>query len=75
MFNEKLAFGDECRFIPIYKVQVPSAFQLCSKSNKSEAELEREHSLMGQWVSLTEERTAVSIPAPNSDIPGAPCDW
>lgn len=48
---------------------------LCSKSNKSEAELEREHSLMGQWVSLTEERTAVSIPAPNSDIPGAPCDW
>ncbi|WKY14498.1 hypothetical protein Q1695_000214 [Nippostrongylus brasiliensis] len=48
---------------------------LCSKSNKSESELEREHSLMGQWVSLTEERTAVSIPAPNSDIPGAPCDW
>ncbi|EPB79993.1 kinesin motor domain protein [Ancylostoma ceylanicum] len=48
---------------------------LSSISNKSEAELEREHSLMGQWVSLTEERTAVSIPAPNSDIPGAPCDW
>ncbi|VDO45464.1 unnamed protein product [Haemonchus placei] len=43
---------------------------LCSKSAKSEAELEREHSLMGQWISLTEERTAVSIPAPNSDIPG-----
>ncbi|PIO72921.1 hypothetical protein TELCIR_05126 [Teladorsagia circumcincta] len=48
---------------------------LCSKTAKSEAELEREHSLMGQWISLTEERTAVSIPAPNSDIPGAPCDW
>ncbi|KJH45689.1 kinesin motor domain protein [Dictyocaulus viviparus] len=48
---------------------------LSSKSNKCEAEIEREHSLMGQWVSLTEERTAVSIPAPNSDIPGAPCDW
>ncbi|VDM54943.1 unnamed protein product [Angiostrongylus costaricensis] len=48
---------------------------LPTKSNKCEAELEREHSLMGQWVSLTEERTAVSIPAPNSDIPGAPCDW
>ncbi|KIH66704.1 hypothetical protein ANCDUO_02966 [Ancylostoma duodenale] len=48
---------------------------LSSISSKSEAELEREHSLMGQWVSLTEERTAVSIPAPNSDIPGAPCDW
>ncbi|CAJ0610426.1 unnamed protein product [Cylicocyclus nassatus] len=48
---------------------------LSSISNKTEAEIEREHSLMGQWVSLTEERTAVSIPAPNSDIPGAPCDW
>ncbi|KAJ1351488.1 hypothetical protein KIN20_007501 [Parelaphostrongylus tenuis] len=48
---------------------------LSTKSNKCEAELEREHSLMGQWVSLTEERTALSIPAPNSDIPGAPCDW
>ncbi|CAB3400058.1 unnamed protein product [Caenorhabditis bovis] len=48
---------------------------LSSKANKSESELEREHSLMGQWVALTEERTAVECPAPNSCIPGAPCDW
>uniref|UniRef100_A0A1I7XVC1 DUF3694 domain-containing protein n=1 Tax=Heterorhabditis bacteriophora TaxID=37862 RepID=A0A1I7XVC1_HETBA len=48
---------------------------LSSKPHKSGAEKEREHSLMGQWVALTEERTAVSIPTPNSDIPGAPCDW
>ncbi|CAI5454199.1 unnamed protein product [Caenorhabditis angaria] len=48
---------------------------LSSKSGKSEAELDREHSLMGQWVALTEERTAVECPAPNSCIPGAPCDW
>ncbi|KAK6031429.1 kinesin motor domain protein [Ostertagia ostertagi] len=34
---------------------------LCSKTAKCEAELEREHSLMGQWISLTEERTAVRI--------------
>ncbi|CAO4385019.1 unnamed protein product [Caenorhabditis nigoni] len=48
---------------------------LSAKSGKSEAELDREHSLMGQWVALTEERTAVECPAPNSCIPGAPCDW
>ncbi|CAD6187370.1 unnamed protein product [Caenorhabditis auriculariae] len=48
---------------------------LSSKTGKTEAELDREHSLMGQWVALTEERTAVECPAPNSNIPGAPCDW
>lgn len=48
---------------------------LSAKSGKSEAELDREHSLMGQWVALTEERTAVECPTPNSCIPGAPCDW
>lgn len=49
--------------------------KLSLKPGKSEGEKEREHSLMGQWVALTEERTAVSVPTPNSDIPGAPCDW
>lgn len=50
-------------------------FQLSGKEHKSELEAERERSLMGQWVALTEERTAVSLPSANSDIPGAPCDW
>ncbi|CAI4227030.1 unnamed protein product [Auanema sp. JU1783] len=48
---------------------------LSSKPIKSELEKEREHSLMGQWVALTEERTAVFVPPPNSEIPGAPVDW
>ncbi|KHN76784.1 Kinesin-like protein KIF13A [Toxocara canis] len=43
--------------------------------NKSENESEREQSLINQWVALTEERNAVSVPAANSDIPGAPADW
>ncbi|VDK46831.1 unnamed protein product [Anisakis simplex] len=48
---------------------------LSTKGNKSERESEREKSLISQWVALTEERNAVSLPAPNSDIPGAPADW
>uniref|UniRef100_F1KUF5 Kinesin-like protein KIF13A n=1 Tax=Ascaris suum TaxID=6253 RepID=F1KUF5_ASCSU len=43
--------------------------------NKSANESEREQSLINQWVALTEERNAVSVPAANSDIPGAPADW
>lgn len=42
---------------------------------KSEKEAEREKSLIDQWVALTEERNAVSVPAVNSGIPGAPADW
>lgn len=30
---------------------------------------------MDQWVSLTEERNAVLVPAAGSSIPGAPADW
>ena len=30
---------------------------------------------MEQWVSLTEERNAVLVPAPGAAIPGAPADW
>lgn len=30
---------------------------------------------MDQWVSLTEERNAVLVPAAGSGIPGAPADW
>ena len=51
------------------------AIQLSSCSAKSESDKEREHSLMAQWIALTEERAAVAIPAPNSKIPGSPCDW
>ncbi|CAJ0564179.1 unnamed protein product, partial [Mesorhabditis spiculigera] len=49
--------------------------QLGRVSNKSLRDSEREHSLMSQWVTLAEERSALSIPAPNTDIPGAPSDW
>lgn len=37
--------------------------------------MEREQSLVDQWVSLTEERNAVLVPAAGSGIPGAPADW
>lgn len=51
-------------------------FQLSEKGiSKTELDLEREQSLINQWVALTEERNAVSVPTPNSHIPGAPADW
>ena len=45
------------------------------KPDKNEDDVEREQSLISQWFALTEERNAVCIPAPNSNIPGAPADW
>ncbi|KAM3728674.1 Kinesin-like protein [Dirofilaria immitis] len=42
---------------------------------KTEPEKEREQSLINQWVALTEERNAISVPAANSDIPGSPAEW
>ncbi|VDN94729.1 unnamed protein product [Brugia pahangi] len=42
---------------------------------KTDAEKEREQSLINQWVALTEERNAISVPAANSDIPGSPAEW
>lgn len=44
-------------------------------TEKSEEDIEREARLVEQWVSLTEERNAVLVPAPGSGIPGAPADW
>ena len=41
-------------------------------TEKTEVELEREKSLLKQWVYLTEERNAVLAPAEDSGIPGAP---
>ncbi|XP_037945299.1 kinesin-like protein KIF13B isoform X2 [Teleopsis dalmanni] len=49
--------------------------KLIKKEEKSEEERERELSLVHQWVSLTEERNAVLVPAPGSGIPGAPASW
>lgn len=49
--------------------------KLIKKEDKSEEERERELSLVHQWVSLTEERNAVLVPAPGSGIPGAPASW
>lgn len=46
-----------------------------SVSDKTEQDIEREQSLVDQWVSLTEERNAVLVPAAGSGIPGAPADW
>lgn len=37
--------------------------------------MEREQSLMDQWVNLTEERNAVLLPDPGTGIPGAPAVW
>ncbi|XP_065719843.2 kinesin-like protein KIF13A isoform X4 [Drosophila suzukii] len=48
---------------------------LIKKEEKNEQERERELSLVHQWVSLTEERNAVLVPAPGSGIPGAPASW
>ena len=42
---------------------------------KTKKDSEREASLINQWVSLTEERNAVLVPAPGSGIPGAPANW
>uniref|UniRef100_A0AC35TU92 Kinesin motor domain-containing protein n=1 Tax=Rhabditophanes sp. KR3021 TaxID=114890 RepID=A0AC35TU92_9BILA len=39
---------------------------------KSSKDNEREKSLINQWLILTEERNAVSVPTTNSSIPGAP---
>ncbi|XP_039444480.1 kinesin-like protein KIF13B isoform X3 [Culex pipiens pallens] len=49
--------------------------KLINKDDKTEQEKEREQSLVNQWVSLTEERNAVLVPAPGSGIPGAPASW
>uniref|UniRef100_A0A7E4ZYZ4 Kinesin motor domain-containing protein n=1 Tax=Panagrellus redivivus TaxID=6233 RepID=A0A7E4ZYZ4_PANRE len=43
--------------------------------SKTSHDSEREKALINQWVALTEERNAVSVPAANSHIPGAPADW
>ena len=44
--------------------------RLMHKVEKSETDMEREQSLVNQWVSLTEERNAVLIPTSGSGIPG-----
>lgn len=49
--------------------------KLINKESKTEQEKEREQSLVNQWVSLTEERNAVIVPAAGSGIPGAPANW
>ncbi|XP_047520738.1 kinesin-like protein KIF13B isoform X4 [Pieris napi] len=46
-----------------------------SPALKSERDMDREQSLVEQWVSLTEERNAVLVPSPGSPIPGAPAAW
>lgn len=49
--------------------------KIIDKQEKTEQDIERENSLMDQWVNLTEERNAVLVPAPGSGIPGAPAVW
>ncbi|KAL4218427.1 Kinesin-like protein kif13b [Mactra antiquata] len=48
---------------------------LINKTDKTESDCDRERALIDQWVSLTEERNAVMVPAAGSEIPGAPADW
>ncbi|XP_069985793.1 kinesin-like protein KIF13A isoform X3 [Penaeus vannamei] len=49
--------------------------KIINKGDKNEHDVEREQSLVDQWVTLTEERNAVLVPAAGSNIPGAPADW
>lgn len=49
--------------------------KIINKGDKNERDTEREQSLVDQWVSLTEERNAVLVPAAGSSIPGAPAAW
>ncbi|XP_071804732.1 kinesin-like protein KIF13A isoform X3 [Asterias amurensis] len=49
--------------------------KIMDKQGKIPKDFEREASLINQWVSLTEERNAVLVPAPGSGIPGAPANW
>ncbi|KAG8178989.1 hypothetical protein JTE90_012501 [Oedothorax gibbosus] len=49
--------------------------KIINKKGKSDQDIEREQSLIDQWVCLTEERNTVLVPAPKSGIPGAPADW
>ncbi|XP_054711552.1 kinesin-like protein KIF13A isoform X2 [Uloborus diversus] len=49
--------------------------KIINKKDKSDQDVEREQSLIDQWVCLTEERNTVLVPAPQSGIPGAPADW
>ncbi|PIK34402.1 putative kinesin-like protein KIF13A isoform X5 [Apostichopus japonicus] len=48
---------------------------IMNKKGKTREDSEREASLINQWVSLTEERNAVLVPAPNSGVPGSPAHW
>ncbi|GAB1598063.1 KIF13A isoform X15, partial [Argonauta hians] len=57
------------------KAYLVEQFQkLIDKQDKNEAEVDRETSLVEQWIGLTEERNAVLVPAAGSGIPGAPAD-
>ncbi|XP_074656043.1 kinesin-like protein KIF13A isoform X2 [Tubulanus polymorphus] len=49
--------------------------KIINKPDKTDADAERERSLIDQWVCLTEERNAVLVPAAGSGIPGALADW
>ncbi|KFM64006.1 Kinesin-like protein KIF13A, partial [Stegodyphus mimosarum] len=49
--------------------------KIINKKDKTDQDVEREQSLIDQWVCLTEERNTVLVPAPRSGIPGAPADW
>ncbi|KAF8763628.1 Kinesin-like protein KIF13A like protein [Argiope bruennichi] len=49
--------------------------KIINKKDKTDQDIEREQSLIDQWVCLTEERNTVLVPAPKSGIPGAPADW
>ena len=44
-------------------------------SDKTEAEIEREQSLVEQSFCLVEERKFVMVPDAGSGVPGAPADW
>uniref|UniRef100_UPI0035901023 kinesin-like protein KIF13A n=1 Tax=Myxine glutinosa TaxID=7769 RepID=UPI0035901023 len=48
---------------------------LVEKAERGTEDGEREERFVDQWMSLTEERNAVLVPASGSGVPGAPADW
>ena len=59
----------------LFQIRQRSYTSRIAVSDKTEADSERERALIEQWVCLTEERNAVLVPSPGSNIPGAPADW
>lgn len=52
--------------------QITELMEKGGNGKRTPEDIEREHRLTNQWVSLVEERNAAKCPPPGSEIPGAP---